>query len=72
MGRMAISHPSHRQCETMGAYLPSSRTKPCGRSTAVDGLEESSRQMAQIYEPECKIEGRRRHRAPRLPVTRPG
>ena len=69
MGRMALSRPSHWQCETMGANLPSSRTKPCGRPTAVDGLEERSRQMGQIYEPEWKSEGRR-HRAPRLPVKR--
>ena len=27
----SISRPSHWQCETMGANLPSSRTKPCGR-----------------------------------------
>ena len=71
MGRMALSRPSHWQCETMGANLPSSRTKPCGRPTAVDGLEERSRQMAQIYEPEWKAEGHH-HRATRLAVKRPG
>ena len=71
MGQTAISRRSHWQCKTMGAYLPSSRTKPCGRLTALDGREESSRHMVQIYEQELKIEGRH-HIAPRLPVTRPG